>query len=161
MSNSAPMQEEIQVQKPAASQSYNQNPDPETVYSPRLERKLLRQNQVPIGSRRRRMAITSTSGIAFEQLPYQCFQEARKVILADREEKLKDIQIMRERIARVQATEAAGPEAKSRKDVRLRSMHKELEQLKIYADINDPLVKKRFEDGQGKTTLVSNSSIHR
>ena len=104
------------------------------------------------------MAVATTSGIPFEQLPYQCFQEARKVILADREEKLKDIQTMRERIARAKAVEAMDPGAEHRKKVRLYSMERELETLKIYADFNDPLVKKRFEDGLGRLPLNSPTS---
>ncbi len=35
------------------------------------------------------------------------------------------------------------------KKIRLESMNRHLEYLKIQADINDPLIKKRFEDGQG------------
>jgi large subunit ribosomal protein L35 len=35
------------------------------------------------------------------------------------------------------------------KQRRLSSMRRELERLKILADINDPMVKKRFEDGDG------------
>lgn len=96
------------------------------------------------------MALQNTHGIPFQELPYQCFQEARQVILADREEKLKEIETMRQRIARLKATEAADPGAESRKQVRLRSMQLDLENLKIYADINDPLVKRRFEDGKGQ-----------
>ncbi len=41
---------------------------------------------------------------------------------------------------------SGGEEAKQR---RLLSMRTALEELKILADINDPLVKKRFEDGKG------------
>ena len=32
---------------------------------------------------------------------------------------------------------------------RIIAMEKHLEELKILADINDPVIKKRFEDGQG------------
>lgn len=38
-----------------------------------------------VGSRRRRQAIKSSGTVPFEQLPYQCFQEARKVMQQDRE----------------------------------------------------------------------------
>ena len=149
LSSSATVREEAQVEQ-TRPQAYYKAPQPETVSSPRLERRLVRAGKQPIGSRRRRMALQSTSDIPFEQLPYQCFQEARQIILADREEKLKEIEMMRQRIARVKATEATDPGAESRKQVRLRSMQLDLENLKIYADINDPLIKKRFEDGQGK-----------
>ncbi|KKY21163.1 putative mitochondrial large ribosomal subunit 35 [Phaeomoniella chlamydospora] len=147
-STSARLLEEAEVQQ-NTTQSFYKNMNPETVYSPRLERRLIRQKgQYPIGSRRRRMALAQSGGIPFEQLPYQCFQEARQIIVADRQEKLKEIETMRQRIARLQATDVSSdPGAEQRKQVRLRSMEQDLEQLKIYADINDPLVKKRFEDG--------------
>ena len=103
---------------------------------------------MPIGSRRRRAALQNSNNIPFEQLPYQCFQEARKILQADREEKLKQIEIQRRRIEKVfQATFNANPDP-SRKG-RLVAMQKYLEELKILADINDPMIKKRFEDGEG------------
>lgn len=40
---------------------------------------------------------------------------------------------------------------------RLVRMQKYLEELKILADINDPVIKKRFEDGEGQTAVP----IHR
>ncbi|KAB8077705.1 phosphatidylethanolamine-binding protein [Aspergillus leporis] len=133
----------------AQSQPFYKAPDPALVSSPRLERRLLRQGVSPVGSRRRRAALQSSPNVPFEQLPYQCFQEARQVLLADREEKLKEIVSMREKIARLQAvpTEEAGGEQV--KKSRLVAMELHLERLKVLADINDPLVKKKFEDGQG------------
>lgn len=86
-------------------------------------------------------------------MPYQCFQEARKVLQEDREEKLAQITEMRKRIAHwqnVPAADCGGDYAKKGKLVR---MHKYLEELKILADSNDPLVKKRFEDGEGSRYL--------
>ncbi|EAL91334.1 mitochondrial 54S ribosomal protein mL38 [Aspergillus fumigatus Af293] len=141
-----------EVQTETQSQPFYKNPDPALVTSPRLERKLLKQGVAPIGSRRRRAALQSSANIPFEQLPYQCFQEARKVLLADREEKIKKITAMREKIARLQAipTEEAGGEQVQKS--KLRAMELELERLKILADINDPIVKKKFEDGQGDMT---------
>lgn len=38
---------------------------------------------------------------------------------------------------------------------KLIAMQKYLEELKILADINDPVVKKRFEDGMGMYYLLS------
>jgi large subunit ribosomal protein L35 len=35
------------------------------------------------------------------------------------------------------------------KETRLKSMRKHLHDLIILADINDPIVKRKFEDGQG------------
>lgn len=89
------------------------------------------------------------SGPKWEEMPYQCFQEARKFLLEDRQEKLKQIQTQREKMARIQAQEVA-PQDESYRQKRLTSMRKRLEELKIHADINDPLVKKRFEDGNGE-----------
>lgn len=114
----------------------------------------MRQGISPIGSRRRRAALQGSANIPFEQLPYQCFQEARKVLLADRQQKLEEIEAMRQKIARVEALspDEAGSE-KSRKS-RLNAMQLHLERLKIHADINDPLVKRKFEDGQGMLDLL-------
>ncbi|KAL9012188.1 MAG: hypothetical protein Q9173_003039 [Seirophora scorigena] len=124
--------------------------NPNIVSSPRLERKLVRSTgQQPIGSRRRRAALQNSKNIPFEQLPYQCFQEARKLLLADREEKLKQIEEERRRIAKSQAIHAAQHGGEFVKNGRLISMQKYLEKLKILADINDPVIKKRFEDGEG------------
>lgn len=109
---------------------------------------------LPIGSRRRRAAIKSSDNIPFEKLPYQCFQEALKVLREDREEKIKEIQTERLRISNLVAKDAStikgGEQAKQQ---RLSSMRKYLEYLKIQADINDPLIKKRFEDGEGMMTF--------
>lgn len=139
-----------QIQVEPARESFYRNPNPETVYVPRLERKLAKAGTPPIGSRRRRMAIAQSQGIPFDQLPFQCFQEARKILIEDRQEKIKKIEIMRARISRLQemdATSQRGGEAYKQK--RLESMRRELEHLKILADINDPNVKRRFEDKQG------------
>ncbi|KAL3432629.1 phosphatidylethanolamine-binding protein [Aspergillus tetrazonus] len=142
----AAVQEEAQTE--AKSQPFYKAPDPALVSSPRLERRLMRQGILPIGSRRRRAALQTTDSLPFEQLPYQCFQEARKVLIADREEKLKEIATTSEKIAKIQAL----PEEERTKHSthsRLRALEVHLDRLKVLADINDPLVKKKFEDGQG------------
>jgi large subunit ribosomal protein L35 len=124
--------------------------DPLTVISPRGERALLSSGISPIGSRRRRAALRSSDNVPFEQLPYQCFQEARKILQADREEKLQAIEKERTRIAWLSAQDASTISGgEKQKQTRLHSMQRYLERLKILADINDPLVKKRFEDGEG------------
>ncbi|KAK2627215.1 hypothetical protein QTJ16_003181 [Diplocarpon rosae] len=124
--------------------------DPATVTNPQQERALMKTGVVPIGSRRRRAALKSSDNIPFEQLPYQCFQEARKVLAKDREEKLKLIATERSRISTLLATDAAQIRGgETTKQTRLASMRRYLEWLKIQADINDPLIKKRFEDGEG------------
>jgi large subunit ribosomal protein L35 len=138
--------QDAEAQKP----SYYRNPDPVTVHVPRLERKLIRAGTRLIGSRRRRAAIAKSPGIAFDQLPYQCFQEARKVLIADREEKVKKIETERSRIAKLNTVDPSTfPGGEAYKQRRLRSMEAELERLKILADVNDPNVKRRFEDGNG------------
>ncbi|KAM3087266.1 mitochondrial 54S ribosomal protein YmL35 [Clarireedia jacksonii] len=123
--------------------------DPETVVFPREERKLMRHGIMPVGSRRRRAALKTSANIPFEQLPYQTFQEARKILQADRAEKLELIAKERVRIANLMAQDPAISGGELNKQNRLDSMRRHLEWLKIQADINDPLVKKRFEDGQG------------
>ena len=125
-------------------------PDPTTVVTRKEEWELFKSGTPPVGSRRRRAAQAQTSNIPFDELPYQCFQEARKVLIADRAEKLKQIEKERGRIARLQEVDAstiAGGEMQKQR--RLKSMQTQLEELKILADINDPNVKRRFEDGLG------------
>lgn len=125
-------------------------PNPETVATYREEWELTKAGTPPIGSRRRRLAIQQTSSIPFDALPYQCFQEARQILIQDRAEKLKQIETERGRIQRLRDTDSSlvnGGEAQ--KEKRLKGMEAHLEKLKIYADINDPNVKRRFEDGQG------------
>jgi large subunit ribosomal protein L35 len=130
--------------------------DPNSVSTVSEEQRLIKhRNLFPVGSRRRRAAIASnTSNIPFEQLPYQCFQEARNLLAQDRVDKVKAIEKIRKRIAHVESlsVEAAGGEP--HRQHRLFSMRKELEYLKIQADINDPLVKKKFEDGLGMFLTV-------
>ncbi|KAK5085317.1 mitochondrial 54S ribosomal protein YmL35 [Lithohypha guttulata] len=140
-------EEEVVVQR----ESFYRNPKPETAFVPRLERRLAAAGTPPIGSRRRRMAIAQSQGVLFDQLPFQCFQEARKVLIEDRQEKLQQIQTMRDRIARLQQSDgnALHRGGEQYKQKRLESMRTELEHLKILADVNDPNVKRRFEDGKG------------
>ncbi|EER38806.1 ribosomal protein YmL35 [Histoplasma capsulatum var. duboisii H88] len=140
--------DEAQSETPR-SQPFYRAPNPALVTSPRLERRLVRAGNHPIGSRRRRAALQDSPNIPFELLPYQCFQEARKVLFEDREEKLKQIETERGRIARLRAADPSTVGGELRKNNRLRSMEKHLEHLKILADINDPVIKKRFEDGLG------------
>lgn len=124
--------------------------DPSTV-SPEFEAALVQSGRQPVGSRRRRVAMRNNpNSIPFEQLPFQAFQEARKVLAADRDAKLLKIQ---EELAKISVLEAKAPETIKGgavgKEAKLRSLRKYVEELKILADINDPVVKKRFEDGLG------------
>lgn len=110
----------------------------------------MKSGVLPIGSRRRRAAVKSSDNIPFEQLPYQCFQEALKVLREDRQEKIKEIQTERLRISNLVAQDVTNIKGgEKRKQARLVSMRRYLEYLKIQADINDPMIKKRFEDGDG------------
>lgn len=128
---------------------FYKNPDPKLVTSPRLERRLVRMGQRPVGSRRRRAALGSSPDIPFEELPYQCFQDALNIIREDREEKLGEIQTQRARIERLRArTESSAKEEQIKQD-RLSGMMIRLERLKVLADINLPNTKRRFEDGLG------------
>ncbi|ORY71956.1 phosphatidylethanolamine-binding protein [Pseudomassariella vexata] len=124
--------------------------DPETTTEYWSERKLSRMGTPPVGSRRRRAAIKTSENIPFEQLPYQCFQEARNILQQDRKEKLEDIVAELAKIRRLEATPADQlPGGERKKNLRLASLRKYVEELKILADINDPVVKRRFEDGLG------------
>ncbi|KAH7318131.1 phosphatidylethanolamine-binding protein [Stachybotrys elegans] len=123
--------------------------DPNTVL-PQFESQLIKAGQMPIGSRRRRVAMRTTGDLPFEHLPYQAFQEARKILAADREQKLAEIRKQVERIAQLEAQDPnsiSGGQAM--KDTKLGSMRRYVNKLQILADINDPVVKKRFEDGLG------------
>ena len=146
-----------EAQTEASSQPFHKAPDPTLVSSPRLERRLMRQGVTPVGSRRRRAALQNAPNLPFEQLPYQCFQEARKVLQADRMEKLEGIKKMEDKITRLEALSPEEAGGKQVQSSRLGGMKVHLEDLMIKADINDPMVKKRFEDGNGTVSLWSTS----
>lgn len=147
LSFSASCREQVETPQSTSSEAPL---DPNLVYTPRLERRLVKETgKYPVGSRRRRAALRNGSQIPFEQLPYQCFQEARSILAEDRAEKLEQIDTMRARIRRVQEQEVDAQNARS-KERKLISMEQHLEELKILADINDPLVKRNFEDGIGE-----------
>ncbi|KAF3009799.1 hypothetical protein E8E13_010091 [Curvularia kusanoi] len=171
LSSSAAAREEVQTQPAAASTQSPPPPqsvstaaaevpeymqkwgtlDPEMVENKKQERRLIRREGLqPVGSRRRRAAlrlsaIRKTEEVPFEQLPYQCFQEARKFLQEDRLEKLKDIKTQQQRI---QAVAASNASEQAKRD-RIAHMKLHLNDLIIAADINDPMVKRKFEDGQG------------
>lgn len=134
--------------------------DPRTVENKKQERRLLRREHVqPVGSRRRRAALRRSTlqkavEIPFEQLPYQCFQEARKFLLEDRQEKIKDIETQQLRIKNLLEQDPAVSGGPGAKETRLRSMRKHLNELIILADVNDPVVKKKFEDGQSRSSMT-------
>ncbi|KAF2203245.1 PEBP-like protein [Delitschia confertaspora ATCC 74209] len=124
--------------------------DPALVDNKRDERRLIRKEGVmPIGSRRRRAALRTSAQIPFEQLPYQAFQEARKILLEDRQEKIKQIETQKLRLANLLKQDPAVSGGEEAKEVRVKSMQDHIRELIILADINDPIVKKKFEDGEG------------
>lgn len=127
----------------------------ETVSKPAQERRLADETgKQPVASRRRRHMLKQTQNIPFEQLPFQCFQEARKILQEDRNEKLEEIRVQRERIERLSQQNVA-PQDEGRRNHRLKSMRERLEHTKLLADINDPVVKRTFEDKQGMSRLVN------
>ncbi|KAK7420207.1 mitochondrial 54S ribosomal protein YmL35 [Neonectria punicea] len=137
---------------PATAPPPEMNPldlDPNTVL-PEFEEQLVKAGKMPIGSRRRRVAMRTTANVPFEHLPYQAFQDARKILAADRDQKLVQITQSLEKISLL---EKADPETikggQKGKDLRLASLRRYTDELKILADVNDPVVKKRFEDGLG------------
>jgi large subunit ribosomal protein L35 len=151
---------------PASNQgsSKSANPNPNLVHTPRSERKLLEtKGQYPIASRRRRAALANSSQVPFTQLPYQCFQEARKILAADRAEKVEEIERIRARIDALQTAGdgvregETGEQGRVKRENIIRGLKQRLEKYKIYADINDPIVKKKFEDGQGTTSWTPGS----
>ena len=123
------------------------------------EKRLYAQGLHPIGSRRRRAAIATSQNMPFEQLPFACFQEARKILAADREEKLRQIEQERRRIRNLRARDAEDVGGSNRKRAMLGSMLGHLERMKVLADINDPIIKKRFEDGEGTRFLCHDAGI--
>ena len=135
----------------AAAQPSPLDMDPDTVL-PEFEAQLIKAGKMPVGSRRRRLALrTVPDPLPFEQLPYQAFQEARKILAADREDKLQKIHAELGKIAWLE--EKSADEVKGgqyMKDTKLASLRRHVEHLKILADVNDPVVKKRFEDGVGE-----------
>ncbi|KAG9248906.1 putative 54S ribosomal protein L35, mitochondrial [Calycina marina] len=137
----------------AATETVTPTFDPNTVTSIKGERTLMKTGVLPVGSRRRRAAVKTSDNIPFELLPYQCFQEARKVLMEDRQEKLELIKKERLRISNLLAADYSNkPNGEQLKHARLAGMRQHLEYLKIQADINDPLIKKRFEDGESDMT---------
>jgi hypothetical protein len=108
---------------------------------------------------RRAAALTYSSGLSFDQLPYQCFQEALKVIRADQVEKQKQIDMQRNRIERLKATEASASGRDLQMSNRITSMQRRLDELNILAEINDPFVKKQFEDGLGMWKARESSDL--
>lgn len=143
--------QELASTTPAPAQLKEQWLDPNTTTLLWAERRLLKQGTEPIGSRRRRAAVRQSPNIPFEQLPYHCFQEARKVLAEDRAEKLDALRRVSIEIAKLEQRSAdvyrAGEQHKEKK---LRSLREHLEELKIQADVNDPAVKRKWEDGLGK-----------
>jgi hypothetical protein len=130
--------------------------DPENIAAGGPEQKLDTQDIRSISSRRRRAAIESSPGHSFEQLPYQCFQEARLILAENRAEIVKKVDKQRERIARLVKQDPALCGGERVKRDSLRGMQRALDKLKIQADIHDPRVKMTFEDGLGRISICYN-----
>lgn len=129
--------------------------DPNTVL-PEFEAHLAKEGKMPIGSRRRRVAIRTTTDVPFEHLPYQAFQEARKILAADRELKLEAMRKTEKKLDNMEQIDAnAVKGGQYMKDQKIASLRRHVEELKILADVNDPVVKKRYEDGLGMFAIVS------
>jgi hypothetical protein len=117
-------------------------------------RKLRRRGVVVTGDRRSRLAKLTTPDLPFESLPYECFQEAMKVLRTDRQEKVDKIVETKKRIAVLEAKRTEDDRAENARLKKLKSLRDYAAELEILADINDPVVKRKFEDGTG-TRLCS------
>lgn len=103
------------------------------------------------------MAIRTSANIPFEQLPYQAFQEARKVLQADRREKLAGIAETAAKLRQLELMRGAETTKMTPRklEIKTRSLSAHLDELVILADINDPGVKRRHEDGMGEFVPIS------
>jgi large subunit ribosomal protein L35 len=115
--------------------------DPNTVFTAKGEKELASLGKTPIGSRRRRAALASSPGIPFEQLPYQCFQEALKIVAEERAETVKKLEHELEKIGRMQKLVDEGGPNTAKRQAKIRDMTKYVNDLTIQADIHDPRIK--------------------
>jgi hypothetical protein len=135
---------------------------PRTVENVRLAtkttaRRLRRRGLHQADTIRSRVAKLMTSNLPFEELPYECFQEALKVLRADREEKVAKIVETRRKIGVLEARGFAEDEkAEKMRLKRLKSLEDYVGELEILADMNDPAVKRKFEDGTGMSSFTLN-----
>lgn len=130
--------------------------DPRTVHTFKQEKQLKRfRKLLPIGSRRRRIAIASTDNVPFSQLPYQCFQEARMVLAEQRRDILDQVAAQQERIAAQAKRVPDTPEKEQAMRNRIAGMEAKVRELRVEADIHDPMIKKTFEDGHGELLLIA------
>jgi large subunit ribosomal protein L35 len=70
---------------------------------------------------------------------------------------LEEIRKQREHIEWLKEKVVVGEQEEQKKATLLRDMNQRLEKAKIWADMNDPLVKKKFEDGLGELTSHQDS----
>lgn len=76
------------------------------------------------------------------------------MLAADRLKKLEEIKRAYEKLKALEARPAETYRAGiAHKNKKLYSMRKQLWELKIRADINDPFVRRRWEDGLGKRRM--------
>lgn len=75
--------------------------------------------------------------------------------MEDRAEKLKEIERERVRLEKLIAMPAEQLGGENGKYTRVYGLRRRLELLKIQADINDPIVKRKFEDGEGMAVIYA------
>lgn len=82
------------------------------------------------------------------------------MLAEDRAQKLEELKETSVEIAKLEQRPAnvyrAGEQFKQKK---LESLQRHLEELKIQADINDPAVKRKFEDGLGKLQSEQGAAV--
>lgn len=82
------------------------------------------------------------------------------MLAQDRMEKLEELKETSVEIAKLEQRPAnvyrAGEQFKQKK---LESLQRHLEELKIQADINDPAVKRKFEDGLGELQSEQGAAV--
>lgn len=84
-------------------------------------------------------------------MDFECFQEARNLLRIDRMEKLDQIRRLQDKIRQVEGEDVSAFEGSlENKQETLAKLREKRDTLVIYADANDPEVKRIFEDGQGK-----------
>ena len=124
--------------------------DPMTTTLRWAEKKLMKKGIYPIGSRRRRVAIRTSPNIPFEHLPYQCFQEALKILRKDRHDKMVKLVKMENRLKwRMGSNTSCFSGGEKEKQRRVKMLREYIDELVLLTDANDPEVKRRSEDGLG------------
>ena len=133
----------------AHEEPFYRSPNPVLVTSPKLEKSLLKSGISPIGSRRRRAALQNSQISRLNSYRTNVSRKPGRFCLLTGRRSWKELR-GKERIAKLRKAPAEEAGGERPKQSRLKTFENDLERLKILADVNDPLVKKGFEDGQGK-----------